>query len=70
VEFGDDEPEDAFDPTGVLDPEQVARRLHELRVADGLDRAMWDELSKPMRARIVLVIVALLAWMRQEGAIQ
>jgi hypothetical protein len=64
--FGDHEPADSFD-TAPADPEQVARKLHELRLRDGLESARWDDLSKPHRARIVLVVTALLAWGRRGG---
>jgi hypothetical protein len=66
TDFGDHEPADAYD-TAAADPEQVARRLHELRRRDGLESVPWDELSKPHRARIVMVVAALLAWGRREG---
>jgi hypothetical protein len=66
VTFGDHDQHDAFD-TAPADPEQVARKLHELRRRDGFESVGWDDLSESHRARLVLVVVALIAWWRRSG---
>jgi hypothetical protein len=51
--FGDFDPDDAWD-NEPADPEQTAKRLHELReylaVSDGQELAAWDALSDEDRA--------------------
>ena len=65
--FGDFDPDDALDHEPA-DPEQVARKLHRLRVANGLETVRWEELSEARRVAILLVVTGLLAWMRRQGA--
>lgn len=65
-DFGDYTNDDAFD-TAPADPEQVARRLHQLRQREGLDGADWDDLADTDRGRLVQIIVVLLAWGRRGG---
>lgn len=66
--FGDFDPADAYDPSPA-DPEQVARRLHRLRVGHGLEAGYaWEDLTGAQRAARVAVVVALLAWLRRSGA--
>jgi hypothetical protein len=70
VEFGDSEPDDAFDVETVLDPEQVARRLQELRREHGDTTKDWDDLTPQQQTMALAVMVALIAWMRREGAVR
>jgi hypothetical protein len=67
--FGDFDVDDALD-TEPADAEQVARKLHELRlraeVAD--DGRSWDELEGDERGVRIEVLVVLLAWLRRQGA--
>lgn len=65
--FGDSEPADAYDPTGRADPEQVARRLHELRAARWQTLARWETLSAGERADHAAVALALLEWLTRQG---
>lgn len=66
-DFGDFDPDDALD-TAPADPEQVARRLHLLRRREGLESVGWDDLYDLDRARRVMLVEALLDWMRRQGA--
>jgi hypothetical protein len=66
-DFGDWDPDDSFDPSSA-DPEQVARKLHALRTADGFEVTPWDRLTPGERAALVAIIAALLAWLRRQGA--
>ena len=68
--FGDIEPEDEFSADGTLDAEQVARRLHEYRVEEGDASGSWDSLTTAQRRRMVRVIIALLHWLRRQGALR
>ena len=68
--FGDDGPDDAYDPTTPADPEQVARRHHDLRVAREPLLHRWDDLSAGERAAAVAVMVALLEQLRREGTLR
>lgn len=70
TDFGDTEPDDAFDPTGPLDPEQVARRLQELRIENGLDVPDWDDLTPEQRLKTIAAIIALIAWLGRQGALR
>ena len=65
--FGDTEPADALDVTGRADPEQVARRLHELRRDRDRNLAPWEVLGAGERAAAVAIMLALLEWLRREG---
>jgi hypothetical protein len=67
-DFGDFDEDDAFD-TEPADPEQVARRLHLLRLREGFEDVAWDDLSDDERGRIVQLIVVLLAWLRRQGSL-
>lgn len=65
--FGDFDDEDAFD-LEPADPEQVARKIHELRLRENLENVEWDRLDQWERAAIITVVVGLLAWLRRQGA--
>ena len=67
-DFGDFDHDDAFD-NEPADPEQVAIKLHKLRVENGLESIPWEEFSHSRRSTMILVVAALLAWMRRQGAI-
>ncbi|MDF2732658.1 MAG: hypothetical protein K0S92_1291 [Desertimonas sp.] len=69
-DFGDIEPEDSYDVETVLDPEQVARRLQELRVEHGDELTPWDELSNEQKARRIAILAALIGWLRRQGAVR
>jgi len=60
-------PDDSYDPTGRADPEQVARRLYELRRERWATLPRWEHLSGGERAAHVGVMLALLEWLRREG---
>jgi hypothetical protein len=64
--IGDHGAADSFD-VAPADAEQVARKLHALRQRDGFETVGWDQLAEGQRARLVLVVVALLAWWRRQG---
>ena len=65
-DFGDYEPDDAFD-TAEADPEQVAIKLQRLRREEGLDVDDWEELTDVQKAVRIAIIVRLLAWFRRQG---
>jgi len=69
-DFGDIEPEDSYDVETVLDPEQVARRLQELRNEHADDLTAWDDLTDEQKLRRIAIIVALIAWFRRQGAVR
>ena len=64
--FGDHDDADSFD-TAPADPEQVARKLHELRRREGFEIADWDELDDAERGALIQIITVLLAWGRRGG---
>jgi hypothetical protein len=68
VTFGDHDQADTFD-TARPDPEQVARRLHQYRRDEGLEAVGWDDLAPPLRARLVLVAAAVVAWLARSGPV-
>jgi len=59
-EFGDFEEEDAYD-VAPADPEQVARRYAQY------EGVRWDDLLDTERARRIVVIALLIAWLRRQG---
>lgn len=65
--FGDDGPDDSYVAGNVADPEQVARRLHELRRERERETVGWDDLTAGERLVLVAIVAALLAWLRREG---
>ena len=67
TDFGDFDEDDALDHEPA-DPEQVAIKIQQLRHREGLDTIDWDDLSEAHQARAILVVIALLAWMRRSGA--
>jgi hypothetical protein len=69
-EFGDIDPDDPFDAETVLDPEQVARRLQEERVAAGLLVPDWDDLEPEQRAKTVVAVAAVILWLHRQGAVR
>ena len=66
-DFGDFDESDAYD-TAAADPEQVARKLHQLRRREGFEIAEWSDLTPADRTALVLIVAALLAWLRRQGA--
>jgi hypothetical protein len=66
-DFGDFDDDDALD-TEPADPEQVARKLHRLRLAEALEERRWEELDLAERTVRILILVRLLAWLRRQGA--
>lgn len=65
--FGDFDEDDAFD-LEPADPEQVARKLHELRLLEGRETVDWDALDDVERGRLIQIIFVLLAWMLRQGS--
>jgi hypothetical protein len=65
--FGDWEEDDSFD-LEPADPEQVARKLHRLRLDRGREPLEWDALGDVERSVLIDIIAGLLAWMRRQGA--
>lgn len=61
--FGDFVDDDAFD-LEPPDPEQVARKLHQL------EGGRWRDLTASQKAARVAVIVLLLAWLRRQGGVR
>lgn len=66
-DFGDFDEDDAFD-NEPADPEQVARKIHELRLREGFEIADWDRLPAVDRAVLIVIVEALLAWLRRQGS--
>lgn len=65
--FGDWDPDDAFDHEPPA-PEQVAYRLHDLRLevdalAGAADLPAWDELSAPEQSLALSIGAALVDWL-------
>ena len=58
--FGDHEPDDTFD-TAEADPEQVAKKLH------NLEGGRWSALSEEEQRNRVELMVRLIAWLRRSG---
>ena len=67
-DFGDFDDPDAFD-TAPADPEQVARRLHELRRREGFEIVDWEALDDVERLALVQVVAALLMWLHRQGTL-
>ena len=68
ADFGDFSTDDAYD-TEPPDPEQVARRIQELRARfDTLPS--WDEVSIEVRIKAIEVARLLLEWLKREGALK
>lgn len=66
-DFGDFDPDDALDHEPA-DPEQVARRLHQLRRREGFEAIEWANLQPSERGALIQIVVVLLAWLRRQGA--
>lgn len=72
--MSDDDPgrnddDEQYDGTfAQADPEQVARRLHESRRWLGSGERDWDHISQLDREVGVALIIALFAWLRDEGS--
>jgi hypothetical protein len=64
--IGDSEPDDAYD-TAPPDAEQVARRLHALRLERGLEHEDWEQLVEERQAVLVAIIGRLIARGQREG---
>lgn len=65
--FDDFDDDDAAD-TEPADPEQVARRLHQLRRREGFEIEEWDELDAGERGALIQIVAVLLAWLRRQGS--
>lgn len=65
--FGDWTDDDALD-VEAADPEQVARRLHQLRRREGFEAIEWDHLAPAERGALVQIVTVLLAWLRRQGS--
>jgi hypothetical protein len=59
--FGDFDSDDALDHEPA-DPEQTARKLHEI------EGGRWDDLTDEQKAGRIALFVVLLAWLRRQGA--
>lgn len=69
-DFGDIEPADAFDVETVLDPEQVAIRLQQIRRDHGISPSTWSGLTVLEQVARVVVIAELIDWLRTEGGVR
>jgi hypothetical protein len=69
IEFGDFDNDDALD-TAEPDPEQVARKIHRLRLLRNRETIDWDSLSNDDRATLIDIVAHLLAWLKRQGAIR
>lgn len=67
TDFGDFDQADATD-TEPADPEQVARKLHRLREENGLEVGGWEDLDIHQRTLRIVIIAALLDWLRRQGS--
>ena len=67
-DFGDFTDDDAWAEEGP-DPEQVAKKLHELRLVRNRETARWDALSPEERAVLIGIFVHLIEWLRRQGAL-
>lgn len=67
--FGDFDPADALDHEPA-DPEQLARKLHEVRREMEVDAIIppWDALGSDRRIVLIAVATRVLAWLRRQGA--
>lgn len=68
TDFGDFDADDALDHEPA-DPEQVARRLHRLRLERGRESVPWDELTPAERLLLLGIVEDVLAWLRRQGAL-
>lgn len=66
-DFGDFDDDDVIDHEPA-DPEQVARRIHELRLREGFEMTPWEHLNAAERGVLIQIIVVLLAWLRRQGS--
>lgn len=66
-DFGDFDDDDALDHEPA-DPEQVARRIHELRLREGFEIVAWQDLPAADRGALIQIVVVVLAWLRRQGA--
>jgi hypothetical protein len=65
--FGDFDDLDALDHEPA-DPEQVARRLFQLRRREGFEIGTWEDLNDGDRGSLVQIVTVLLAWLRRQGS--
>ena len=63
--FGDFDPADAAD-VEPPDPEQVARKLHALRRAEGFEPLNWPDVLPADRGALVQIIAVLLDWLDRQ----
>jgi hypothetical protein len=68
-DFGDFERDDAFDPAPA-DPEQVARKLHDLRRALEPELPTWTALDADEKAIRIRVVMRVLDWLRRQGSLR
>jgi hypothetical protein len=66
-DFGDIDDDDVIG-TEPADAEQVARKLHVLRMARGFELGAWDRLGEPERGDLIAIVAELLAWLRRQGS--
>lgn len=69
TDFGDFDEDDAYDPSPA-DPEQVARKLHDLRLDAGLEDVVWTALADDERAIRIELLGILLRWLRRQGSLR
>jgi hypothetical protein len=67
--YGDYDTDDSYD-TASADPEQVARKLHQLRQIEGREDFDWEDLDDSERGVRVLIMALLLAWGRRQGFVR
>jgi len=67
-DFGDFDDDDAF-AHEPADPEQVARKLHQLRRREALESHDWDDLDLAEQTLLILVAAAVLRWLIRQGAL-
>lgn len=65
-DFGDIEDDDVWG-TEPADPEQVARRFHDLRRERQREDVDWDSLTNGERLVLIAIVADLLAWGRRQG---
>jgi hypothetical protein len=67
TDFGDFDADDALDHEPA-DPEQVARRLHELRLERQREDIQWDDLTEGERLILIAIVAEILDWLRRQGS--
>jgi hypothetical protein len=67
TDFGDLDDDDVVG-TEPADAEQVARKLHVLRMARGFEIGLWERIGEPERSDLIAITAELLAWLRRQGS--